>query len=74
MENTEAMIADRLFRMQLADIRKAKRLTQEQVSKLSGLSKSCISNIESGSDSSPTLRSLIRYMTAINADIFIKQN
>ena len=74
MENTEAMIADRLFRMQLADIRKAKRLTQEQVSKLSGLSKSCISNIESGSDSSPTLRSLIRYMTAIDADIFIKQN
>lgn len=74
MENTEAMIADRLFRMQLADIRKAKRLTQEQVSKISGLSKSCISNIESGSDSSPTLRSLIRYMTAINADIFIKQN
>lgn len=74
MENTEAMIADKLFRMQLADIRKAKRLTQEQVSKLSGLSKSCISNIESGSDSSPTLRSLIRYMTAINADIFIKQN
>lgn len=72
MENTEAMIADRLFRMQLADIRKAKRLTQEQVSKLSGLSKSCISNIESGSDSSPTLRSLIRYMTAIDADIFIK--
>ena len=60
--------------MQLADIRKAKRLTQEQVSKLSGLSKSCISNIESGSDSSPTLRSLIRYMTAIDADIFIKQN
>lgn len=74
MENTEAMIADRLFRMQLADIRKAKRFTQEQVSKLSGLSKSCISNIESGSDSSPTLRSLIRYMTAIDADIFIKQN
>ena len=73
IENTDAMIADRLFRMQLADIRKAKRLTQEDVSKISGLSKSCISNIETGSDSSPTLRSLIRYMTAIKADIFIKQ-
>lgn len=73
IENTDAMIADRLFRMQLADIRKAKRLTQEDVSKISGLSKSCISNIETGSDSSPTLRSLIRYMTAIEADIFIKQ-
>lgn len=66
------MIADKLLRMQLADIRKSKHLTQKDVSRLSGLSESCISNIETGEQSSPTLRSLIRYMAALNIELYIR--
>ena len=72
--NTECSIQDKLIRMQLADIRKSKHLTQEELSKKSGLSKSCISNIESGDNSSPTLRSLIRYVNALVVNIFVGDN
>lgn len=72
MNNTDSMIADKLLRMQLADIRKSKHLTQKQVSELSGLSESCISNIETGEQSSPTLRSLIRYMAALGIELYIR--
>jgi transcriptional regulator with XRE-family HTH domain len=72
INNTDALIADKLLRMELANIRKAKHLTQKDLSRLSGLSESCISNIESGEDSSPTLRSLIRYATALEIEFFIK--
>ena len=72
MNNTDSMIADKLLRMQLADIRKSKHLTQKDVSMLSGLSESCISNIETGEQSSPTLRSLIRYMSALNIELYIR--
>ena len=72
--NTECSIQDKLIRMQLADIRKSKHLTQEELSKKSGLSKSCISNIESGDNSSPTLRSLIRYVNALGVNIFVRDN
>lgn len=72
--NTECSIQDKLIRMQLADIRKSKHLTQEELSKKSGLSKSCISNIESGDNSSPTLRSLIRYVNALGVNIFVGDN
>ena len=72
--NTEFLIQDKLIRMQLTDIRKSKHLTQKQMSELSGLSASCISNIESGENSSPTLRSLIRYANALEVNIFIGEN
>ena len=72
--NTECSIQDKLIRMQLADIRKSKHLTQEELSEKSGLSKSCISNIESGDNSSPTLRSLIRYVNALGVNIFVGDN
>ena len=72
--NTEFLIQDKLIRMQLTDIRKSKHVTQKQMSELSGLSASCISNIESGENSSPTLRSLIRYANALGVNIFIGDN
>jgi len=67
------LIKDKLFRMQLCDIRKQKRLTQKQVADMSGLSTSCISNIESGVDTSPTMRSIIKYATALGIEIYVKQ-
>lgn len=72
--NIDNLITDKLLRMQLTEIRKSKKLTQEELSKRSGLSKSCISNIESGDNNSPTLRSLIRYANAIGVDIYIGKN
>ena len=72
LTNTDALIADKLLRMQLVNSRKAKHLTQKQLSEISGLSESCISNIESGSDSSPTLRSLMKYASALGVELYIK--
>lgn len=69
--NTDVLVADKLLRLQLGNIRKSKHMTQKDVSIRSGLSESCISNIESGDDSSPTLRSLIRYATALGVELYI---
>lgn len=70
--NTDALVSDKLLRMQLSNLRRSKHITQKQLSELSGLSESCISSIESGSDSSPTLRSLVRYATALGVELYIK--
>lgn len=69
--NTDALVMDKMLRMQLANIRKSKHLTQKQLAEISGLSESCISNIESGSDSSPTLRSLMRYAAGLGVDLYV---
>lgn len=69
--NIDNLVKDKLLRMQLTNIRKSKNMTQNDVAKLSGLSASCISNIESGEMSSPTVRSLIKYATAIGVEIYI---
>lgn len=71
MNNTETMIDDKLIRLQLKRIRKSLGITQKQLSEKSGLSESCISNIESGGDASPSLRSLIKYAHAIGAELRI---
>ena len=72
--NIDAMISDKMLRMQLTDARKSKHVSQKELSKLSGLSESCISNIESGESSSPTLRSLIKYATALDIELSINFN
>lgn len=71
MENIEISIQDRILRSQLATVRKSKHLTQEDMAKRSGLSISCISNIENGELSSPTLRSLLRYADALNVNLCV---
>jgi transcriptional regulator with XRE-family HTH domain len=72
--NVDASIADRMLRMELANIRRSKHVTQKELSKRSGLSESCISNIESGEETSPTLRSLVRYATALGVELYINLN
>lgn len=73
-DDVELNVASRLIKMQLTDLRKAKHITQKELSKIAGLSEGCISNIESDNDNdnSPTLRSLLKYAAALNADIYIK--
>lgn len=73
MKNTMDIIIDsRLLRIELAEIRKSKNLTQAQVSQKSGLSKSTISNIESGEEKGVTLTSIIKYARAIDCSLFVK--
>ena len=73
LTNTDVMIADRMLRMQLTNIRKSKHLTQKQLAEITGLSESTISGIESvTSDSSPTMRSLIRYATGLGVEFDIR--
>jgi transcriptional regulator with XRE-family HTH domain len=70
--NTDAMIGDKLLRMALTNARKSRHISQKELAKLSGLSESCISNIESGESSSPTLRSLIKYTTALGIELSVE--
>lgn len=68
--NTDVYIQDKFIRTRLASIRKSKKLTQKQLSDMTGLSQATISNIESG-DNSYTLRSLIRIAEALGYEINI---
>lgn len=70
MNNTDVYIQDKFIRTRLANIRKSKGLTQEQLANKAGLSASTISNIESG-ENSYTLRSLIRCAEALGYEINI---
>ena len=70
MENE---IQEQLLRIQLTEIRKSK-MSQAELSKISGLSITCISSIESSNDRSPTLRSLIKYAISLGVDLYIDTN
>lgn len=70
MNNTDIYLQDKFIRTRLASIRKSKGLTQKQLSDMTGLSTTTISNIESG-ENSYTLRSLIRCAEALGYEINI---
>lgn len=66
---TEQYISTRLTKMQLADLRKIKHLTQKDLSSITGLSIQCISDIENGNSGNPTLKSLIKYLDCLGYEI-----
>lgn len=70
MNSTDVYLQDKFIRTRLASIRKSKGLTQKQLSDMTGLSTTTISNIESG-ENSYTLRSLIRCAEALGYEINI---
>lgn len=70
MNNTDVYLQDKFIRTRLANIRKSKGLTQKQLSDMTGLSPTTISNMESG-ENSYTLRSLIRCAEALGYEINI---
>lgn len=70
MNNIDVYLQDKFIRTRLASIRKSKGLTQKQLSDMTGLSTTTISNIESG-ENSYTLRSLIRCAEALGYEINI---
>ena len=73
MLNTlDILIDTQLLRSELSELRKSKHMTQSQVAEIAGLSKSTISNIESGEEKGVTLASIIKYTRAIDATLFVK--
>lgn len=65
----EQFISSRLTKMQLADLRKIKHLTQKDVAQMTGLSVQCISDIENENSGNPTFKSLIKYLDCLGFEI-----
>lgn len=70
---TEQYISKRLTKMQLADLRKTRHLTQKEMSMVTGLSVQCISDIESNSSGNPTLKSIIKYLDCLGYEIVFQR-
>ena len=63
------------FRKKLAMARKAKNITQKEIQSKTGLPQQSISRIEKGTTQkqSPTLRTIIKYLDAIDCELSIIQ-
>lgn len=69
----EEYISKRLTKMQLGCIRKAKGVTQKELSSLTGLSVQCISDIESENNGNPTLKSIIKYLDCLGYELYFQK-
>lgn len=69
----DRFIQNRLLRMDLLDIRRASKITQKELSALSGLSTQCISDIESIKSGNPTLNSIMKYLDVLGYEICFKR-
>lgn len=65
----EIYINQRMSKMELSKIRKRNKMTQKDVSAMTGLSVQCISDIESESAGNPTLKSLVKYLNCFGYEI-----
>jgi DNA-binding XRE family transcriptional regulator len=63
------------FRQKLAAVRKARKITQQEIQIRTGLPQQSISRIERGTaqKQSPTLRTLLKYVDAIGCELTIQQ-
>lgn len=68
-DDLEQYISKRLTKMELSSMRKSRGISQKELSKVSGLSVQCISDIESTNSGNPTLRSLIKYLDCLGYEI-----
>ena len=59
------------FRKKLAYARKQTGLTQKEVEKISGLDQRAISRMEVNKDTSPSLKTLIKYLNALGYELDI---
>ena len=62
-------ISKRLTKMELGTLRRVKRLTQKEVSQLTGLSIQCISDIENETSGNPTLKSIVKYLDCLGYEM-----
>ena len=68
-DRAERYISQRLTKMELGDIRRRCKMTQKEMSNLSGLSTQCISDIESERTGNPTFRSIQKYLDVLGFEI-----
>lgn len=68
----ERFISNRLTRMELSELRRRARLTQKELSDLTGLSTQCISYIESEKGGNPTLKSIMRYLEPLGYELYFR--
>ena len=69
----ERYIDRRITKDELSEMRKAKGLSQKELSDMSGLSVRCISDIENPESGNPTLNSIIRYINALGYEIMFQK-
>lgn len=69
----EQYISRILTKMELAELRKSKGLSQKELSALSGLSVQCISDIENVSSGNPTLKSITRYLDSLGFEMLFRK-
>lgn len=71
---SDVSITNKLLKMELTNLRKSKNITQKELSKISGLSESCISSIENDAadEKSPTVKSVLKYLSALGGELYIK--
>lgn len=68
-DRADRYISHRLTKMELGDIRRRAKITQKELSVLSGLSTQCISDIESERSGNPTFRSIQKYLDVLGFEI-----
>lgn len=69
----EQYIHNRITKMELQELRKAKNLTQKEISEKTGLSVQCISDIESTNSGNPTLKSIAKYLDCLGYEMCFKE-
>lgn len=69
----EEYISKRLTKDELSEMRKAKGLSQKELSNISGLSIRCISDIENPGAGNPTLSSILKYLNALGYEILFQK-
>ena len=72
-EKADRFISQRLTKMELGDLRRMSRMTQKEMSSLSGLSTQCISDIESEKAGNPTFRSIQKYLDVLGYEICFRR-
>lgn len=71
-EKDETSINRVLFKMQIKTSRSIRKMTQKDISDLTGLSMKCVSDIESFKSGNPTLTSIIKYLDVLGYELMIK--
>ena len=69
----EIYMSNRITKVELAQLRKAHKMTQKDVAAATGLSVQCISDIESETSGNPTLKSIIRYLNCFRYELYFQK-
>ena len=69
----DKFIAQRLTKMELGELRRMSKITQKDMSRLSGLSTQCISDIESEKTGNPTFKSIVKYLDVLGYEICFRK-